>query len=144
MQGDRPPSVTSSPHGEPAPVATDAELAPGSRLGRYEIIGPIGRGSMGIVYEAHDPQLDRRVAVKVLHLDPLHRQSVAGSARLLREAQTLARLAHANVIAVHDVGEADGQTFVAMDLVRGSTLRQWLATPRPWREALSLLRLAGE
>src|SRR5262245_12824529 len=84
---------------------------------------------MGVVLAAHDPDLDRRIAIKVLHQGEPEVQ-----ARLLREAQTMARLRHANVVTVHDVGEADGRVFVAMELVAGTTLRAWLsAARRPWR-----------
>ncbi|MEX1367085.1 MAG: serine/threonine-protein kinase [Nannocystaceae bacterium] len=82
----------------------------------------IGMGGMGQVYAAYDPPLDRKVALKVLHEDHQGRYHP----RLVREAQALARLSHPNVVAVHDVGVHDGRLFVAMELVEGVTLREWL------------------
>jgi len=118
-------------------------LAPGDQLGRYSIEEEIGQGGMGVVYAARDPELDRRVAVKVI------RPGLAGygdvfAARMSREARAMARVAHPNVVAVYDVGHAGGQVFVAMELAPGSTLRAWLAEPRRWREVLEVFRGAGE
>ncbi|MCH9687766.1 MAG: serine/threonine protein kinase [Deltaproteobacteria bacterium] len=91
------------------------------RIDRYEILRRIGRGGMGTVYVAHDPELDRNVALKVLRPD---RRS--GRDRMLKEARALARLAHPNVVTVHEVGVHDDRVFVAMELVEGMTLRSWL------------------
>lgn len=96
-------------------VAPAQSLRPGEAVGRYRLIECVGRGAMGSVFAAYDPQLDRRVALKVLH--DLPHDDV-----LLAEARTLARLSHPNVIAVFDVG----RTFVAMEFVVGRTLRQWV------------------
>jgi eukaryotic-like serine/threonine-protein kinase len=102
-------------------------------LGRYVLLERLGAGAMGVVYAAHDPQLDRRVAVKLLHGTEL--DVPRAQRRLLREARALAKLSHPNVVAVHDVDsveiEGDGeiaslQVFIAMELVDGETLRQWL------------------
>ena len=93
------------------------------RIDRYVIERKIGAGAMGVVYAARDPELERPVAIKLL-------RGGGSAARLKREAQMLARLHHPNVVAVHDVGEHDGQTFVAMALVDGENLRAWLAEPR--------------
>jgi eukaryotic-like serine/threonine-protein kinase len=96
-----------------------------SKLGRYEIVELIGRGAMGSVYSARDPLLEREVALKVLHTRD------GGS---LDEARALARLSHANVVAVYDVGEDDGRVYIAMERVAGTTLGAWLArAPRDWR-----------
>jgi Tfp pilus assembly protein PilF len=93
-----------------------------TRLGRYEVLGVIGRGGMGTVYKAHDPELDRKVAIKVLHDDFL-----AGGVDAVRaEAQALARIVHPNVVAVYDVGETDGTPFVVMQLVDGVSIDQWV------------------
>ena len=103
----------------------------------------LGRGGMGVVYAAYDPQLDRKVAVKVLR--PTRKSQEPEDDRMLREAQALARLAHPNVVAVHDAGLIEGQVFVAMDFVEGDTLRRWLkAAPRSRREILDAYRQAGE
>ncbi len=120
-------------------------LAEGDRVGRYVISHLLGAGGMGVVYAAHDPELERRIAIKLLHLD---RSGASGSEgyhrRLLREAQALARLSHPNVLGVHDVGEHEGRVFLAMELVEGVTLSQWSnAQPRSRAEVLAVFRQAG-
>ncbi len=111
-------------------------------LGRYVIAGTLGHGGMGVVFKAVDPELDRLVALKVLHteLDERH------TTRLRREAQALAKLSHPNVVQVYEVGEADDRTFVAMELVKGRTLREWMRQePRPtWRECVAVFLQVGE
>jgi tetratricopeptide (TPR) repeat protein len=120
----------------PAPSAPS--LRRGAVLGRYTILTFIGRGGMGEVYAAYDPELDRRVAIKLLR--PERGDGAApGQSRLLREAQAMARVAHRNVVAVHDVGTVGERVFVAMELVDGVTLQRWLATgPRTPREILAV------
>jgi eukaryotic-like serine/threonine-protein kinase len=119
----------------------DGRLGPGQTLGRYEIEELIGRGGMGEVYAAYDPNLDRPVAVKVL-LAGVHGD--AQSLRLVREAQALARLQHPNVVAVYDAGEDRGHVFLAMQFVQGETLAQHLRGPaRPWKQVLRLFLDAG-
>ncbi len=118
--------------------AADAELLPpGTQLGRYRIQRHVGSGGMGAVYAAHDPELDRRIAIKVLHaVDPAEQE------RLLREARALAQLDHPGIVAVHDVGTIDGRVFVTMDFIEGRNLRDW-ARGRPWREVLETCVEAG-
>ncbi|MCA9712823.1 MAG: serine/threonine protein kinase, partial [Myxococcales bacterium] len=110
------------------------------RIGRFRVLERVGQGGMGVVYAAYDEQLDRKVAVKLL-------QQTEGSAgarkRLLREAQAMARLTHENVVAVYEVGEHDHEVFVAMEFIRGQSLDRWLATPRSWREIISVFARAG-
>ena len=109
-------------------------LDPGTHVGRYIVAEPIGRGAMGVVYAAHDPELDRRVAIKMLR-----HPSQTMHARLRREAQAMARLSHPNIVTVYDVGIADTGVFIAMDHVDGSTLRQWLADqPRTTEQVLAV------
>ncbi len=104
-------------------VAAAASESP-QTIGRYQIVATIGGGAMGIVYEAIDPQLERRVAIKMLR-DDAHRE------RLLREARAVAQISHPNVIAVFDAGiTGDGDVFMAMELIRGKTLRKWLEEHR--------------
>ena len=112
-------------------------------VGRYEIRDRLGAGGMGIVYRAHDPDLDRPVAVKLLHHDTSTDDKAR--ARMLREARSLAKLSHPNVIAVYDVGTEDGQVFVAMELVAGLDLRRWREqNPEAgWRSILDLYLAAG-
>jgi tetratricopeptide (TPR) repeat protein len=114
-----------------------------ARVGRYQIVGRLGEGGMGAVYSALDPELDRRVAVKVLHAPGEGLGATLGQARLLREAQAMARLQHPNVIAVYDVGTVDGSVFFAMEQVEGGTLRGWLSEPRSWREVVAVFLQAG-
>jgi len=116
-------------------------LAVGTQVGRYVVTGMIGAGGMGVVYAADDPELDRKVAIKLLRRDL---RAAYGEARLQREAQAMARISHHNVIAVHDVGAHDDQIFVAMDLVDGQSLRAWLrARPRSVGEVVSSFAAAG-
>lgn len=116
-------------------------LDQGSVVGRYVILSQAGSGGMGVVYAAYDPQLDRKIAVKLLHP---HRGGSEGRTRLLREAQAMARLSHPNVIAVHDVGTVGDQVFLAMEYVEGETLAEWLLRePRSWRRVLQVYRDAG-
>ena len=104
----------------------EEELTPGSRVGRYVIEDLIGRGAMGAVYAATDPDLHRKVAVKLLRADALSdRARTQMRSRLLREAQAMARLSHPEVITVYDVGAFGDQLFVAMEYVEGETLRRW-------------------
>jgi serine/threonine protein kinase len=118
--------------------------APGERLGRYVVLHPIGTGGMGTVVAAHDPELDRSVAIKVVRAGFWADASDAARAQLRREAQAMARLAHPNVVGVHDVGAtARGHLFVAMQLVPGAPLDQWLRRPRAWREILDVCVGAG-
>lgn len=121
-------------------------LAPGTRMGRYILIEQVGAGGMGVVYKAYDPELDRPIALKLLHLDPVEDENVLQArARLLREAQALARLNHPNVIAVYDVGIVLDQVFVAMEFVEGQTLRAWLkAASRSRQEILRVFREAAQ
>ncbi|HEY2517320.1 MAG TPA: serine/threonine-protein kinase [Polyangiaceae bacterium] len=109
----------------------DETLPTGTRVGRYVIEGLIGRGAMGAVYSASDPDLARKVAVKLLRAEGLSDEARRRMrARLLREAQSMARLSHPEVITVHDVGAFGDQLFVAMEYIAGGTLRQWQARER--------------
>ncbi|MCA9663698.1 MAG: serine/threonine protein kinase, partial [Myxococcales bacterium] len=115
--------------------------APTLRLGRYVVLEPLGEGGMGIVYAAYDPELDRKVAIKLI------RSAHAGDEarlRLLREAQAMAKLSHPNVVAVYDVGTFEGQVFVAMELIHGETLGDWFKDhERSWREIVVKFIAAG-
>ncbi len=121
------------------------DIAPGTELGRYVIVEKLGAGGMGVVYAAHDPVLDRKVAVKLLRGDWVSGRAVdEGRARLLREGQIMARLSSAQVVMVLDVGTWRGRDFVAMELIDGTTLKGWLrAEPRSVEAVLSALHDAG-
>ncbi len=96
------------------------------QIGAYALIARLGAGGMGVVYRAHDPELDRSVALKIMHPE------LTGAAeRLRREARALARLAHPNVVSVFEIGDHAGQLYVAMELVEGVNLREWLASLGP-------------
>ncbi|MFT3706155.1 MAG: protein kinase [Archangium sp.] len=125
---------------DPGP-ASGEKIGVGETLGRYRITSQLGSGGMGEVFLAVDPQLDRQVALKVLHTGD---RSPAGVTRLLREAKAMARVSHRNVVAVYDAGEVGLTPWVAMELIRGTTLRGWLeAKPRTWVEILKVLIEAG-
>ncbi|MBS1117918.1 MAG: Serine/threonine protein kinase [Deltaproteobacteria bacterium] len=114
------------------------EDAPGPTFGRYRVDTVLGAGGMGLVYRAFDPQLARSVAIKVVRRAPDGIDDDAQRARLVREAQSLARLSHAHVCHVYDVGEHDGEVWVAMELIDGVDLRQW-ALGRPVAEVQAAL-----
>jgi serine/threonine protein kinase len=114
-------------------------LADGATLGRYVIKGVLGVGGMGIVYRAHDPQLGRLVALKVVRPGGGPGTRAESRSRLVREAKAMARVAHPNVIVVHDAGSVDDQMFIAMELVDGENLDVWeRAALRSWREKLDV------
>ena len=122
---------------EPAPV-----LERGTAVGRFVVIDTVGMGGMGAVYSAYDPDLDRRVALKTLHVTGTSDPTAHG--RMLREAQAMARLSHPNVVNVFDVGEHRGGIFIAMEFVPGVTLRTWeRAQKRSWREVVDVFLQAG-
>lgn len=115
-----------------------SELARGDIVGRYLVLRTLGRGGMGTVYAAHDPELDRTVALKIV------RRRGSGGTRLRDEAQTLARLSHPNVVTVHDVGDLPDGVFIAMAYVEGKTLRTWSEDNRGDISALgAVMRQAG-
>lgn len=116
-------------------------LRPGDKVARYEILGVLGVGGMGVVYEARDPELSRRLALKLLRVG---REGSTGRARLLREARALAQLNHPNVISIYDVGAYEGDVWVAIEFVEGMTLREWLdAEERSVPEILAVFAAAG-
>jgi len=128
---------------DPGPRPLGALLPAGAEVGRYRVLDCIGVGGMGVVYAAYDPVLDRRVALKLLRGTKDSRGSQGRNARLLREAQALAKLTHPNVITVHDVGTWESQVFVAMEHVEGVTLKEWLRTRRTWPELREVFVAAG-
>jgi len=120
----------------------DYGFPPGTSVGRYVLGERLGAGGMGVVYAAHDRKLDRAVALKLLRPDASGH--VEAHRQLVREAQTLARLAHPNVVNVHDIGDFEGRVYVDMELVTGRTLAQWLeAGERPWEVVLDVFLQAG-
>ncbi|MEM9492810.1 MAG: serine/threonine-protein kinase, partial [Myxococcota bacterium] len=125
---------------EPHPL-----VAPGTTIGRYRIERILGAGGMGVVSLARDLELQRPVAIKLLH-PRLSRASKRDSAltRMRREAMAMAQLSHPNVIAIHDIGEYDGAIFLAMEYVSGGNLAQWLlAQPRSNHDIVAVFGAAG-
>jgi len=98
-----------------------------AKLGRYRILGELGRGAMGTVYRAHDPLIEREVAIKTLHPSLPDDVVVEVRERFLREAKSAGRLNHPNIVTIFDVGEEDGVAYMAMELLEGRTLQQILA-----------------
>lgn len=124
---------------------TPALLAPGTRVGPYEILQRIGGGGMGVVFAARDPRTGTKVALKLLRGDLVEGQGNRHAReRLVREAQALEQLSHPNVIAVHEVGTMDDEIFLAMEFVDGATLRKWRhEEKRGWKDVLDVLIQAG-
>jgi serine/threonine protein kinase/Tol biopolymer transport system component len=104
-------------------------LAPGTRLGSYEIVTPLGAGGMGEVYRAKDARLGREVAIKVLPeataADPDRRQ------RFEQEARSASALNHPNILTIYDIGQSNGTVYIAMELIEGKTLRELVASGEP-------------
>ena len=115
------------------------------RVGRYVIRERLGEGGMGVVYDAYDPDLQRLLAIKVIRAERLAGDAGAERARLAAEAKALAKLSHPNVVQVYDVGDFEGGLYVAMELVDGVSLRDWLhADPgRSWRSIVAVFLAAG-
>jgi hypothetical protein len=125
---------------ETAPYQIDRDL-PSSRpshVGRYEIRELLGAGAMGVVYRAHDPDLRRAVAIKLVRGN-----SASSRVRLVREAQAMARVCHPNVVPIFDVGPIGDDVFVAMPLLEGGTLRSWLGRDRSFDDVVDRFVAAG-
>ena len=115
-------------------------LKNGTVLGHFEILAPIGAGGMGEVYLAQDTTLDRKVALKFLP-EELDQDSTARK-RFLREAKSAAALDHPYICHIHEVGEVEGKSFISMEYVQGTTLKEKLTGgPLPLKEALKALAL---
>lgn len=93
------------------------------KIGRYEILELIGQGAVGKVYKALDPLIERTVAIKTVPISRLKEEGSEFEARFLREAQSAGRLSHPNIVTIYDVGEADDFAYIAMEYLRGTTLR---------------------
>ena len=128
-----------------ASASTESVLARGVTIGRYVVLSLVGRGGMGEVYAAYDPELDRKVALKLLRERPGQSGSQdSARARLQREAQAIAKLSHPNVVIVYDVGTYRDRVFIAMEFVDGQTVGYWInAQPRAWQDVLRLFAAAG-
>ncbi len=119
-------------------------FVPGEKIGRYVLLEEVGQGGMGVVFAAFDPQLNRKIALKILRAqqsEPDNKRELR--ARLFREAQAIAKLSHPNVITVFDVGNVGASVFVGMEFVEGVTLTDYLATPRALESILDAFAQAG-
>ncbi|MBD3854251.1 MAG: protein kinase, partial [Acidobacteria bacterium] len=103
-------------------------MTAGTRVGEFEVLSPLGAGGMGEVYRVRDPRLEREVALKVLPEETLRDEKAR--ARLLREARMASKLNHPNICTIYEVGEADGQAYIAMELVSGEALSERLSVER--------------
>ena len=117
-----------------------AVLTPGARVGVFEILSPLGAGGMGEVYRARDPRLEREVALKVLPAETLGDETAR--ARLLREARLAAKLNHPHICTIHEVGEAEGEAYIAMELVSGEALSERISSGQMGEE--EVLRLGHQ
>jgi tetratricopeptide (TPR) repeat protein/tRNA A-37 threonylcarbamoyl transferase component Bud32 len=132
---------------EEQPEQTGTALFRGGMIGRYIVLGLLGKGGMGVVYSAYDPELDRKVALKLLRVTQGRKGADldAKRTRLLREAKAIARLSHPNVVVVYDVGTFQDQVFISMELVDGLTATRWRDAKKPkWKEVLQVFIAAGE
>jgi len=112
------------------------------RIGRYLVLRKLGAGAMGVVVLGYDPELDRNLALKLIH--PRVTRRGEAQARMLREAKGLARLSHPNVVQIYDAGTIDGRVFIAMELVDGEPLAAWRkAAERSFAEILEVYLQAG-
>ena len=128
---------------EPGPASPAGPNALPRNIGRFVILRQLGQGGMGVVYAAYDEELDRKLAVKLLHQTEL--QSADRRTRILREAQAMARLSHPNTVQVYEVGEVLGQVFIAMEFIEGTTLGSWQnQSGRTWEEVLRMYVAAGQ
>ncbi len=130
---------------EGADPSLDWDVPIGTELGRYVLLDRLGAGAMGLVYSAYDAQLDRKIAIKIVKAGRRRAaEGGSGAARLMREAQALARLSHPNVVPIYDVGMLGDRVWVALEYVEGWTAREWLERrPRHWREVLDVFAQAG-
>ena len=131
-------------HASHAGARPQAVYSIGDRVGRYLILTKLGAGGMGVVFAAYDPQLDRKIALKLLRAG-INVTTQEARSRLRREAQAIAQLSHPNVVAAYDVGTTDdGDLYVAMEFVEGDTLTTWLKKwPRTWRDILDVFQQAA-
>ncbi|MDC0719125.1 serine/threonine-protein kinase [Nannocystis bainbridge] len=126
-----------------ADAASPRLLLRGALVGRYVVLETLGVGGTGVVYAAYDPELSRKVALKLLRSAAFARSHELRG-RLMREAQALARLSHPNVVAVYDVGTFGASVFIAMELIDGVTLGAWLAQRQhPWRAVVEVFKQVG-
>jgi eukaryotic-like serine/threonine-protein kinase len=108
------------------------------RIGRYQLLERAGAGGMGVVWSAWDPELERRVAIKLMHI-----KSATARAYMLREGQSLAKLSHPNIVPIYDVGTVEDQVYLVMEWIAGVTLRAYCAEPRSTTAIVAICLAAG-
>ncbi|HUS31632.1 MAG TPA: serine/threonine-protein kinase [Kofleriaceae bacterium] len=124
------------------PQGPRSSLPKGTKVGRYIIGDTLGLGGMGVVYAAHDPDLHRDIAIKVMRPE-FSAANPDATRRIVREAQAMARVSHPNVVSVYDVGTHEGQVFIGMERISGQSLREWLTSSRTTAEILEVFIGAG-
>lgn len=124
-------STDSSDNARAVAAAPPANGAPPATLGRYKVLKELGRGAMGVVYLGKDPTIQRFVAIKTMHLDEIDDADKVQEvkARFFREAESTGRLAHPNIVTIYDAGEEHDLGYIAMELLEGTTLKQWSRKP---------------
>lgn len=141
MEGDEERAIR--PGHRPSTLEISAILEPGVGFGRYSIKRELGEGGMGVVYEAHDPKLNRRLAIKLMQISKSGSEVDTKSAksRMLREAQAMAMASHPNLIEVYDVGTYENNVYIAMEYIEGQTLREWIKkvdSKNDWEKVLAV------
>jgi serine/threonine-protein kinase len=137
-------------HPEPKPAAHSlaAQNNPPSTLGRYKVLKELGRGSMGVVYLGKDPMIQRFVAIKTMRLDEIDDRDKLQEVktRFFREAESTGRLSHPNIVTIFDAGEEDDLCYIAMEMLQGTTLKDWSRKPNLLRleKLLSILTTVAE
>lgn len=130
--------------GRQPPSGEPQRFSPGDRIDQFVVTGELGAGAMGVVLAARDPDLDRAVAIKLVRPRSESANTDGAQQRMLREAQSMAKIAHPNVVTVHQVGFQSGQLFIAMELIDGRTLREWSSEqPRSLTDVLGVFSAAG-
>jgi eukaryotic-like serine/threonine-protein kinase len=141
------PGKATATHGSRPGTSSVSEEHPRllPQIGKYTVLGVLGRGGMGLVYKGYDSDLDRRVAIKVFHRQGTADDSQARAiqARAMREAQALAKLSHPNIVAVHEVGTFEQQNFIVMEYVKGGTLREMLRARPPYAQVIDVFVQIG-
>jgi eukaryotic-like serine/threonine-protein kinase len=133
---------------ETAGYITAAQNGPPSTLGRYKVLKELGRGSMGVVYLGKDPTIQRFVAIKTMRLDEIddHDKLQEVKARFFREAESTGRLSHPNIVTIFDAGEEDDLGYIAMEMLQGTTLKQWSRKPNllPLEKVIPMLATVAD
>jgi serine/threonine-protein kinase len=133
---------------ETAAHALTAQNSPPSTLGRYKVLKELGRGSMGVVYLGKDPTIQRFVAIKTMRLDEIDDSNKLQEvkARFFREAESTGRLSHPNIVTIFDAGEENELGYIAMEMLQGTTLKQWSRKPNllPLEKVISVMATVAE